>query len=162
MEDAAPPRARPLDQPLPCAGLGVHRDWRLRLPSLPGCSHPCIQLRAKWPSGGATRTPAVFPGLNNLGGTSGPGERDACVGCVCVCVCVCRSPRGRIRVQQPQHVAGFCGVCPEPGGRRFWDSPARTWVPPPLRNHPLRLLPATLSRAPSLPLLPIPLRSVLV
>ena len=89
MENAASPRARPLDQPLPWAGLGAHRDGRLRLPSFPGCSYPGIQLRAKWPSGGATRTPAGFLGLDNLGGTSGPGERDARVGCVCVCVCGC-------------------------------------------------------------------------
>ena len=132
MEDAASPRARPLDQPLPCAGLGAHRDGRLRLPSFPGCSYPCIQLRAKWPSGGATRTPAGFLGLDNLGGTSGPGEREmhASGVCVCVCVCVCRSPKVRVRVQQPQHVpdsagpaqspvAGGSGIHPRaPGSRR--------------------------------------------
>ena len=85
MEDAAPPRARLLHQSLPCAGLGAHRDGRLRLPSLPGCSYPLHSARARWPSGGARRTPAGFPGLDNLGGTS--GERDARVG-VCVCVCL--------------------------------------------------------------------------
>ena len=90
MEDASPPRARPLHQSLPCAGLGAHRDGPLRLPSLPGCSYPLHPARAEWPSGGARRTPAGFPGLENLGGTS--GERDARVGvCVCVCLSVCQS-----------------------------------------------------------------------
>ena len=135
MEDAAPPRARPLDQPLPCAGLGAHRDGRLRLPSFPGCSYPCIQLRAKWPSGGATRTPAGFPGLDNLGGTSGPGEREMHASGVCararVCVCVCVDrrkseseysspstwPDSAGSAQSP--VAGGSGIHPRaPGSRR--------------------------------------------
>ena len=162
MEDAAPPRARLLHQSLPCAGLGAHRDGRLRLPSLPGCSYPLHSARARWPSGGARRTPAGFPGLDNLGGTS--GERDARVG-VCVCVCVCLSVSQWIAERQSQRTAAPARgriLRPEPRGGRCWDSPARTWVPPPLRNHPLRLLPATLSRAPSLPLHLISLRSVLV
>lgn len=140
MEDAAPPRARPLHQSLPCAGLGAHRDGRLRLPSLPGCSYPLHPERAEW--NGQVAVPDGHPRGSQAWTTSeGPQEREMHASrCVCVCLSLClsvsRSPKGRVRVQQPQHVAGFCVVCPEPSGRRCWDSPARTWVPPPLRNHP--------------------------
>ena len=91
-------------------------------------------------------------------------RRGVCV-CVCVCVSVCLSVSQWIAERQSQRTAAPARgriLRPEPRGGRCWDSPARTWVPPPLRNHPLRLLPATLSRAPSLPLHLISLRSVLV
>ena len=128
-------------------------------PPSPAAATPFIQRERN----GQVAVPDGHPrGSQDWKTSEGPQEREMHAS-VCVCVCVCLSVSQWIAERQSQSTAAPARgqiLRPEPRGRRRWDAPARTWVPPPLRNHPLR--PATLSRAPSLPLRLISLRSVLV
>lgn len=99
---------------------------------------------AKWSSGRARRELAGFRCLNNLRGTSAPGEKDT-FRSMCV---------SRPETQNQSTWPYFCRVCPEPWGRESCSLPALG--PVTQSEHLLRTTSPNLCPSRSLQRLPFP------